>query len=365
MVSPSPRTRRAPPGRWLFPLAAAFAALLPPLWLADARYAVSWHGHELLFGYGLAVVGGFLITRSNAASGWVLFAAWAAGRVAALLPAGGVPGVVAGLAFDALLLGSALPPLVRGAKRPENYVVPLVVAGLFAVDLCWWLGTTWLGEPLARRSLLATVDLFALLLLIVGGRVLPAAVGGHLERRGIPRRDRIRRGFELPLAALAGTAFILELSGWPVPAGGFSAVAALVGLVRAASWQLEHTMRQPALGGLTLGYLWLVFGMLVNGLSQAMTLLPAAEGLHGITIGALGTFTLVMMARTATLRARRPIEGFADVGLAAGLVSLAATLRLAAPFAAAEESLLWAAALAWSAAFTIVLLRLLRLARPR
>jgi uncharacterized protein involved in response to NO len=48
------------------------------------------------------------------------------------------------------------------------------------------------------------------------------------------------------------------------------------------------------------------------------------EALHGITIGALGTLTLVVMARTRLQRSRQGLEYFDDIGAAALLMSLAA-----------------------------------------
>jgi uncharacterized protein involved in response to NO len=61
--------------RPFFLLAALFAALAIPLWLAAYVGAVTpkaplpaslWHGHEMLFGYTLAVVAGFLLTAVRA-----------------------------------------------------------------------------------------------------------------------------------------------------------------------------------------------------------------------------------------------------------------------------------------------------------
>jgi uncharacterized protein involved in response to NO len=59
--------------------------------------------------------------------------------------------------------------------------------------------------------------------------------------------------------------------------------------------------------------------------------------MHGIGIGALGTLTLVMMARTATLRAHKPIADFGDIGVAALLVSAAALSRLLVSFVPAAQ----------------------------
>ncbi|MGD2054638.1 MAG: NnrS family protein, partial [Gammaproteobacteria bacterium] len=80
--------------------------------------------------------------------------------------------------------------------------------------------------------------------------------------------------------------------------------------------------------------------------------------LHGIGIGALGTLTLVMMARTALLRTRQPIMNFGDIGVAALLLSAAAVARLIGPLMpSAQQHLLWFAAIAWCCAFLVLLAR--------
>ena len=356
------------PGRVLFPVAAAFAALAVPGWLALRPHAhqldaAAWHTHEMLFGYALAVVAGFLVTRPSRATVWVLVLTWLAGRTA-MLQGIGPAALITGLAFPVVLLAAAAPPLLRGAKRPENLILPGVLALLVAADVLWWIANLWLSAEAQQRGLLATVDLFALLMLTVGGRVLPAAVGGHLERLGGTRHDHLRREYELPLVALLGSACVLDLAGMGAAAGWLCIAAALLTLWRIGAWQLHRTLGRPALWALALGYVWLVPGLLLKGLAQALEVVPLGGALHGVTVGALGTLTLVMMARTAALRARRSLEGFADVGAGALLISAAALARLAAPHTAHPDPLLWIAAAAWSLAFTLLFVRLLRMQRP-
>jgi uncharacterized protein involved in response to NO len=73
-------------------------------------------------------------------------------------------------------------------------------------------------------------------------------------------------------------------------------------------------------------------------------------------VGALGTLTLVMMARTARQRCRQELDRFKAIGVAALLVSLAAILRLSVPQLGEENRLLllWSSAAAWSAAFGLL-----------
>ena len=353
------------PHRLLFPLAALFAFAAVPLWLflgttSTIPLGAAWHGHEMLFGYTLAVIAGFLSTRPTHAVAWVLAGTWLAARIAAA--SGNSPlSLFVGLSFPVTVLIATTPPLFKGAKRWENRILPITVTALLAADTLWWAGRVWFGPQMQIGALLVTLDLVALLLLIIGGRALRAAVGGHIERMGLARRDRAQRRYELPLAILVGGAAIFDAFAFGQTAGVLCIGAAVLTLVRILPWQLHRTLTQPALWPLALGYLWLVPGLVAKGIAQLGEHTPVSDMLHGIGIGALGTMTLVMMARTALLRARKPIENFADIAGAALLVSAAAFARLNAPFLpAAQHGLLWLTAITWSSAFLILLVRLLR-----
>lgn len=353
------------PHRLMFPLAALFALSVIPLWLSLRMTSpidlnAVWHGHEMLFGFTLAVIAGFLSTRPTQAAAWILAGTWVAARIAAAYGNGPLA-LIAGLSFPVATLVVIAPPLIKGAKRWENRILPILLFALLAADTAWWTGKIWPAPLLQTSALLVTIDLLALLLLIIGGRALRAAAGGHIERRGLERRDRSQRRYELPLAALVGGAAVLDAFAFGHAAGILCIIAAALTLVRVIPWQLHRTCSQPALWSLVLGYLWLLPGLAAKGIAQLGGYIGASEMLHGIGIGALGTLTLVMMARTALLRLRKPIEHFRDIGGAALLVSMAALARLLAPFAPSlRHELLWLAAIFWSSAFLILLVRLLR-----
>jgi len=314
----------------------------------------------MLFGFALAVIAGFLATRTMRAAAWLLGATWCLARAAALA-GGGLPVLVAGLAFTVAVFSVAAPPLFAAAKRRENLLPPAILAVLAAADAAWWTGAAWHDSRLQAAALLVALDVIALLLLLVGGRALRAAVGGHLERQGIARRDYRQRRYELPLAALAIGAAACDALSLPAPSGLLCIGAAVLTFVRMLPWQLHRTLSHPPLWSLALGYLWLVPGLALKGLAQLAGGLPVTGMLHGIGMGALGTLTLVMMARTALLRAHRPVADFGDIGVAALLVSAAALARLlAAVLPSVQSVLLWLAAAAWSGAFLILLVRLLR-----
>jgi uncharacterized protein involved in response to NO len=353
--------------RLLFPLAALYALVIVPVWielgvLRPIGIVTTWHGHEMLFGFALAVIAGFLSTRPLRGAAWVLAGSWFAGRIAAATGSG-IMAVIAGIAFPLAVLIISAPPLLASAKRKENRVLPVILVTLVCTDAAWWAGKTWFSQQVQSCALLAAIDLIALLLLLIGGRALRAAVGGHLERQGVARQDYAQRRYEIPLATLAGGAALADALALESIAAALCIGAALITLVRVMPWQLQRTVSHPQLWALALGYLWLVPGLMLKGIAQIVDNIPVGGMLHGIGIGALGTLTLVMMARTATLRAHKPITEFGDIGVAAILVSAAALFRLTAPLIPGIQCwFLWLAAVAWSSAFLILLARFWRTA---
>jgi uncharacterized protein involved in response to NO len=349
----------------MFPLAALYALFAVPLWLVlqgrvPGLFDAAWHGHEMLFGFALAVIAGFLGTRTTRAMTWTLVATWVAARIAAAIGSG-PPAFIAGLAFPVAVFIATAPPLLAGGKRSGNRILPALLTLLVAADAAWWTGRTWFSEQVPAGYLLTAIDLIALLLLMMGGRTLRAAQGNHLEQQGIARRDHGQRNYEFPLAMLAGGAALADALALATPAGLLCIGAALLALVRVLPWQLHRSLARPHLWTLALGYLWLVPGLALKGIAQLAGTAQVAGLLHGIGVGALGTLTLVMMARTTAVRARRPIAEFGDIGIAALLVSTAALSRLlAASLPDAQAVLLWLAAGAWSGAFLILLVRLWR-----
>jgi uncharacterized protein involved in response to NO len=167
------------------------------------------------------------------------------------------------------------------------------------------------------------------------------------------------------LTALALVVWVV----WPDgPAAAPTALAAGVALAaRLARWRGGPTWREPLVLVLHLGYGWLALGFLLLGSSEFLAWLPPTAALHALTAGAIGTMTLAVMTRASLGHTGRAlVAGRGTVAIYA-LVTVAALLRLLAPFGGSEYLvLLCAAGLAWSGAFGLfVVLYAPALMRPR
>jgi uncharacterized protein involved in response to NO len=355
--------------RPFFLFAAVFAALAVPLWLAvylgDIGLATPlpvtlWHGHEMLFGYGAAVLAGFLLTASPTWSGQppvtgtalaLLALIWLAGRLE-MAAGGGAPALAAAIDLAFLpALAIALVPALR-AGPPRQLVFLPILALLLLANLAVQLDALGVLPDSGSTALLVALDLFALLIGLIGGRVVPAFTRNALTARGDTHRvrdaslrDRLAIGSLLLL-------LIADLAGLTQAAGVLALAAALLNGWRLAGWQGRRTVRQPILWVLHLGYLWLVVGLTWKGLVDLTGWLPPAEGLHGLAIGAVGTMTLAVMSRATLGHSGRPLRAPRAVVGSYLLVTAAAVVRLWAALAPAQANpLLTLSAAFWSVAF--------------
>ncbi len=356
--------------RPFFLLAGVVAAAWVPLWLLvrqglaepPASLAANvWHGHEMVFGFAVAVLAGFLLTAGRAwtglptASGAHLAALallWLAGRVLLLLDIA-PPAVAAAvdLAFLPALAATVAVPLLR-ARNHRNLVFLAVLAALFALNLLIHLGASGAAVWDSQRVFRLALDLFALAIALIGGRIIPAFTRNALPHAPVRARPRLDAAALAALPALIA----LDLAGEPGTATGAVALAA-AGLhaVRLAGWGGGATVRAPILWVLHVGYLWLVLGLVLRGLSALVDAVPPDAALHALGAGAVGTMTLAMMTRVALGHGGRPLVAARPIVLAYGLVIASAALRVAAPFAggAGYEHTLAVAGALWSAAFAV------------
>lgn len=386
-----PATKRVHPVlakgfRPFFLLAALYAVLMVPLWLAILHGQLTpstyldpalWHAHEMTWGFVTAVVAGFLLTavgnwtQRETATGARLAALallWLVGRLAllfaGLLPRG-VPAVVDSAFLPALSVVLAGPLLAT--KNRRNFVMLAILLALFAANVAVHLDAlAWLPPGSARRATLASVDLIVLLIIIIGGRVFPMFTRnatGVATIRSLPWLDRA-------CAAAMGALFVVDAV--TAEAAGFSAVlAGVVGLLaaaRAVHWGARHSLRDPLLWVLHVGHCWLVIGLLLRGAAGVLGAPLGSVATHALTVGAIGTLTLGMMARVSLGHTGRMLVAPRPMTAAFLAITVAALARVLVPWLAPERYLtgLLAAGVFWVLAFGLFLAAYARLlSRPR
>jgi len=159
--------------------------------------------------------------------------------------------------------------------------------------------------------------------------------------------------FDLAALIVTGLALLVWATTPDAAVTPWAAFAAGIAVaLRLSRWRGLHTVREPLLLILHVGYGWLALGLLLLGLNGLTEMLPATAALHALTVGAVGTMTLAVMTRASLGHTRRPLTAGPATRVIYALITVAAALRIFSPLAGDRIYLvLWLAGAAWSGAF--------------
>ncbi|MBY0267553.1 MAG: NnrS family protein [Burkholderiales bacterium] len=320
-----------------------------------------WHGHEMLFGYTLAVVAGFLLTAVRAWTGqptpvgiplMVLSSLWLAGRVLVLTPYGGLAAVVNAAFPAALALAIALP--LWHARNARNYFfvgLLLLMAALVAALHLTLLDVLVLPP---RVSLVLGLDVMLFIMAVIGGRVIPMFTNKGVPGAGATRQLWIER-LALASVLILFAADLLQPDAALVAA--IALVATLAHGLRLLLWRPWRTLSTPLVWILHAAYSWIVLYLALRALA-AVGWVAETHAIHALTVGAIGGMTLGMMTRTARGHTGRPLRADGFELACFLLIQVSALLRVfGAMLPSWYLTSIQASGLLWAAAFGIYVLR--------
>ncbi|MBE2259488.1 MAG: NnrS family protein [Candidatus Accumulibacter sp.] len=296
--------------RPFFALACLSGLALPVLWALlfagtlappTAPFSPSqWHAHEMFFGFGWAVMGGFLLTATK---NWVkirgyhgvalivLVGAWLLER-AGMWFAGELPPVlfrVASNLFLASIVAMLLWSLVRHRQSDsfrDNYFF-LIILPLFLVAK-----NLLLSEPHFHAGAAMSMALFRVAFLVMLERTLTQFMRNAMHAE-ILRHAVLDTAIKLlALLLVFVSPLSTSLSAW------IGLLLALLLLGRFAFWKPQLAMRRLDIGIMYLGYLAIVAQLLLQFLDHLAQ--PAWIGsvpMHVFTFGAMGLIIPAMLIR--------------------------------------------------------------------
>ena len=350
---------------------ALFALLAVALWAAAlAGHSVlhplggllAWHRHEMLYGFGLGIIAGFLLTAVQTWTGqpslsgrplMMLFGLWLAGRLIWFLPLPVMTLVVLELAFVVALV-LAFGRMIWRARQKHNAPIVLVLALLGICQGLTLCGLALGDDALQRRGVLAALWLVAALMTIIGGRVIPFFTQRGL---GLPAQPPAKPWLmwsllvgSLAIALLFAFDASQQQHPWLAPL--FLLVAGLH-LLRLWRWYHPGIWRVPLLWSLHLAYAWMVVAALALALWHLRLLDQVSLANHALAVGGMGGLILAMLARVSLGHTGRPLQPPSAIAWAFALLHGATLCRvLLAGFSVYG---LWLAALGWCLAFAIFL----------
>jgi uncharacterized protein involved in response to NO len=351
-------------------LASSFAALSILLWICQytghlpAAYLRSpaWHGHEMLYGYTVAVIAGFLLTAVRNWTGkptptgrplLALALLWVAGRVLVLTPFP-VAAAVVNAAFPvAIAIAIGIPLVQSNNRRNFFFVVLLVLLGVAVLAL--HLSPLGVLPWPERASLQAGLDVVLFVLAVMGGRVIPM-----FTNNGVPGTNATRNPW-VEKVALGSVLALLGADLLPLPAAFVACVAFVAAAAHAARlwlWQPWRTFAAPMVWVLHVAYGWIVVYLVLHGLA-ALGQVAELFAVHALTIGAIGGMTIGMMTRTARGHTGRPLAPDRYEITCYVLVALAAAIRVFGGMwlPGAYMATVVASGACWSTAFALYAIR--------
>lgn len=363
--------------RPFFLFAGLWSALAMGAWLASlvggtgmpmAFDPVAWHMHEMIFGFAVAAVAGFLLTAIPNWTGRlplqglqlaVLAGLWLAGRVAMAWPDLS-PAVLAAadLAFLAVLTLACLREVLAG-RNWRNLPVIAALLLLLAANASTHAAQSG-AVPADGTGARLGVATLSMLIALVGGRIVPSFTRNWLSKAGADRLPAPAGRYDtmcLLVTAVALAAWTIESAS--VPTGVLCVLAGVLLAIRMARWRGLATLGEPLLAILHLGYAWLAVGLLLTGAAGIVPeTVPAAAGLHALTAGAVGTMTLAVMTRASLGHSGRALTADAATLAVFAAVTGAVLARVAAPFLPeAYLPLLTASGMLWIVGFALFVLR--------
>lgn len=357
-------------------VAALFAVGAVPAWLLSYAggmplggylQGMTWHSHEMIFGFAPAVIAGFLLTAVRNWTGQStptgaalagLVALWLLARVLMLTGVEYAAAIVDVLFLPALGVAVAIP--IWRSRNTRNYKVLAVLTVLTFTNICYHLAALSLVDTaFTRVSMTAALDVVAILIAVVGGRVIPAFIGNAVEGAN-PRHSA---GIEIvAIGALLVILVIGVMAPWiPVSRTTWLVVltiAAAAQGMRLLLWQPLRSRGNPLLWMLPLAYSWLPVSLVLRALELQSIVSPGAA-VHAFTIGTIASLMVAMMMRSALGHTGRPlVAGPAEI-IAFVLLQLSVIVRVLAGSivpGAYREAMIVSGVL-WTLAFVVFLSR--------
>ena len=352
--------------RVMYFVAAVFAAISIAAWAAQFTGSLGalvvypgpyWHAHEMVFGFALAVIVGFLFTAGHnwtkqpTPSGAALASIAALWVVARVL--GATPWREFAVWFDVAFAFAAAAGLWRAlwkSRNKRNYFFAVLLVAMGLLNAAFHLALAGRIDADLPRILVVALDVVLFICAVMGGRVIPMFTNNAIPGAGAKRAPWLER------ASLGGVLALAACDLFGAPDAWLGVVALAAGLANGARlflWNPLATRSRPILWILHAAYAWIPVHLALRA-AAAFGLAPQTLATHALAVGAIGGLIIGMMTRTSRGHSGRPLAtGRAEVA-AYALVMAAAIVRVFLPFtwpagtlaAVAMSATLWCAAFA-------------------
>lgn len=329
-----------------------------------------WHIHEMIFGFVMPIIAGFLLT---AAQNWtgirgaygkslqLLFVLWFIPRLLILMPTVFPQWliIVCDLAFLPAAAFVLAKPIIAIKQYRNLFFIPLLA--LFTLFNCLFHFSLIADTPLNLTKIsYACLLLICTLISVMAGRVTPmfTANGTKTEKvKPLPWLDKVTNGSLFLLALIMLISAFVSISNHIIAT--FFFIAGISQLIRWLRWKPWITLSVPLLWSLHGGVKFIWFGLICLGVCYLFPSLPKNHFWHIVTIGGIGGTILAMISRVSLGHTGRTLSVTKSMSVAFLLVSIAALMRSIGPWLIPEKTLVFihTSSAMWVIAFGLFLFK--------
>jgi len=324
-----------------------------------------WHGHEMVIGFGMAAMAGFILTAVATWTGrppldgtllGVLVFTWLLGR-STMLGAIQLPYELvasADMLFPMLLVLLVGREVVGGGSR-RNYPIVGIVLVMVVLNLLYHLGVLQILPGMDRLALYFHIHLLLLLITVIAGRIVPNFTANWLRARDQQRLPVIHRLTNwITVGATIATGVSVSLTPVGPVTAYLATLAALSHAVRLARWRGLATTSEPLLFVLHVAYSWLPVGYALTALAAFGLVFPPTAALHALTMGAIGNMILAVTSRVALAHTGRALHAPRLIVISYVILNAAVIIRIVSALnPGLYIAMIDLSALGWIVAFAI------------
>jgi len=268
--------------------------------------SLGWHAHEMVYGYALAVISGFLLTATTnwtnrkTLTGMMLGITtlfWIIARVSPFINSEHnikIMFVSETLFFLMLLIGIAKP--VIQSRQWQQFPVLLPVILLFLSDIVFYAGQMQLVDNGIHVGLYAGFYLILMLIFVMGRRVIPFFIEKGVEEGFSAKNYLWLDRAIIPIFFIYAVLEISKFSSLMLTV--FALVLFILNVIRLAGWYTSGIWKKPLLWVLFLAYLFITLGFGLRFLGYFVTISDFLV-LHAYAVGGISMITIGMMSRVA------------------------------------------------------------------
>ncbi len=302
--------------RPFFLAAGIFAIVSMAIWMASYANPVAfqfsgltpnlWHAHEMMFGYTMAVVAGFLLTAIKNWTGLevlrgkalaVLFSLWLLAR---LLPLSGlnlplVFTAAADIGFMFMLAIVCLRPVLKIKQYKQLGIIAKLVL-LMLCNISFYLGVTGVLTDGIQWGLYSALYMIIALILVMMRRVMPMFI-----KNGIDGEVEIKNHTWLDNASLV-LLVVLWLADvfttYTLLTSITAALLTVLHIIRLAGWYTPKIWPKPLVWVLVVAYGFIITGFALKAAELPFAISPFLS-VHAFSVGGIGLVTIGMMSRVS------------------------------------------------------------------